>query len=295
MTNIVAGLDNVRHSCLLGVLSILPRQLASEIERVCIRRADYPDSLSEIRVRCIGRCSLVISGENVPLFCSVSRSDMDTLFDKVIGSSIYAHTRELSEGFVTLEGGVRVGVCGALSENGTLPADVGGLVFRLPMGRCPFGEELLSLWVESGERGMLIYSLPGAGKTTALRALTEKISTALLKRVVVIDERCEFILSDYSAATVDILRGYGKAKGIEIAQRTLGAEVIVVDEIGSAEEGEALLRVGRGGVPVIATAHAATLDEVKGKCGIAPLIDEGYFGSFVRLFRDSGRFCFEGV
>ena len=55
---------------------------------------------------------------------------------------------------------------------------------------------------------------------------------------------------------VDVLRGYPRAKGIEIATRTLSPEVIFCDEIGSAEEAKAILSAQNSGVPLIATAHA---------------------------------------
>jgi stage III sporulation protein AA len=141
--------------------------------------------------------------------------------------------------------------------------------------------------------GMLLYSLPGAGKTSALRALCGEISRRALKKVVIVDERCEFIASDYSDATVDILQGYTKARGLEIALRTLSPDVIVVDEIGSFDEAESLLKVGRGGVPIIASAHAESYAELACKAGISSLSEEGYFSSFVHLFRKGGKFGYE--
>lgn len=272
-----------------AVIEFLPLGLRAEIKRICLSRADFPIGLSEIRVRRIGRCGLVISGENVPLFTRVTQSELDEIFDKLVDSSLYAHTRELGEGFVTLRGGIRVGVCGELGSSSEIPNKIFSLAFRLPMGRCDFADELYSAWEDSGKSGMLIYSLPGAGKTSALRALAKRISRTM-RRVVVVDERYEFIPSDYDGDMVDILRGYSKPRGIEMALRTLGAEVIMVDEIGNANEGESLLRVGRGGVPIIATAHASDYNEVVRKEGIAPLIEEGYFSCFVRLFREGGRF-----
>ena len=109
----------------------------------------------------------------------------------------------------------------------------------------------------------------------------------------VVDERCEFDLCDYENGTVDILRGIPKAKGIEIAKRTLSAEIILVDEIGSAEECEALLSVGAGGVPIIATAHSGDFGELCRSETIRPLIDRGYFSSYVKLYRSGKAFLKE--
>ncbi len=275
------------------VMSIIPKHLAREIERIGTFRRDFPDRVCEIRIRCFGRSSISVSGENIPLFSDVTPNEMSELFDRVIGGSLYAHTKDLREGFVSLDFGVRVGVCGTLGDVGSLPKSIGGLVFRIPSGRCSCEDELFEAYNRPGTLGMLIYSLPGAGKTSALRALAGRISRELIKKVVVVDERREFIGSDYKDAMVDILCGYSKPRGVEIALRTLGAEVIMVDEIGNAEEGESLLRVGRGGVPIIATTHAASYGEVTSKEGIAPLIREGYFNRFVRLYKEDGRFSYE--
>ena len=142
-------------------------------------------------------------------------------------------------------------------------------------------------------RGMLLFSPPAAGKTTALLHLAKRISESEEKRVVIVDERGEFSPEDLSDTTVDIIRGYPKPKGIEIALRTLGAEVIVTDEIGTADEARLIEFCGRGGVPFIASAHAASLDELYSKKSIASLINCGFFSSLVRLYKSGSKFDFE--
>ncbi len=275
------------------VMKLLPYAVRREIERVCMFRCDFPNSLQEIRIKSEGRSSLSISGESIPLFTDITSEEISELFDRITGGSLYAHMNNLKDGFVSIGCGVRVGVSGDLGERGGFPKKIYGLVFRIPSGKCSFEKELAGIYKEADTKGLLLYSLPGAGKTTALRALAGRISRDLMKKVVVVDERREFVGSDYKDAMVDILCGYRKARGVEIALRTLGADIIIVDEIGNAEEGEALLRVGRGGVPIIASAHAGSYEEVKGKEGIAPLIKEGYFNRFVHLFRTGAHFSFE--
>ena len=292
MLNTECKIYKTANASLYGILRILPPPLLSEIERLGESRKDFPHGISEIRVKSPGRSSIVISGESIPLFYKLCERELKELFDKVIGGSLYAHTRDLSRGFVSLDGGVRVGVCGTLSDSKQTLGRVCGLVFRIPFIKCSYESELVEIW-ESATRGMLIYSLPGAGKTSALRAMAAAINRKTLKRIVVVDEKCEFIPEDYSDLSVDILSGYQKSKGIEIALRALGPELIIIDEIASADETEALLRVGRGGVPIIATAHAATFSELIRKEAIAPLVKEGYFDRYVRLYCEGSRFGFE--
>ena len=274
---------------LMRVFDLLPRGIVREISRIGEARRDFPAGLSEIRIRCAGRSSIVLSGENIPLFSRVSYGEIAAIYDRLLSGSLYAHTNDLKAGFVSVFDGVRVGICASVSDSGDLPSEVHGLVFRIPISVSEASDDLYNAWRET-RGGLLIYSLPGEGKTSALRGLVGKISRESGLRVAVVDERREFTAEDYLDAAVDILAGYSKARGIEIALRTLSPEVIVIDEIGSLEEAEALLRVGRGGVPVIASSHAGSFEEVVRKASVAPLVDEGYFRLYARLYREGGRF-----
>ena len=71
--------------------------------------------------------------------------------------------------------------------------------------------------------------------------------------------------------------------------RTLSPEVIIVDEIGSEREAEALIKLGKGGVPVIATAHAENLTEVQTRSALKELCDSGYFDTFFELRKIGSR------
>ncbi|MBQ3015376.1 MAG: hypothetical protein IJD79_01195 [Clostridia bacterium] len=288
----ICNLKEEKTERLFRVLDILPLNLVREIQRIGEGRLDYPSGLSEIRVRCRSRSSIVLSGENVPLFTRVTENELATVYDRLLSGSLYAHVKDLKDGFVSAFSGVRVGVCSSVSDSGDLPSQINGLVFRIPISPSEAADDLYLAWREA-RGGLLIYSLPGEGKTSALRALAGKVSVESGMRVAVIDERREFLPEDYTDATVDILSGYSKAKGLEIALRTLSPEVIVIDEIGNASEADALLRVGRGGVPIIATAHAGSFEEVIRKAGISKLADEGYFKVYARLYREKNRFLHE--
>lgn len=274
---------------ILKILNYFPSKISREIVRIGSMRRDYPMGLSEIRIRANMRSGIVLSGVNIPLFSRLSQKEVVDIYDKIIGGSVYSHIGELKSGFVSLFSGIRVGVVSSLSERDGMPNDISGLVFRLPISPSESADKLFSAWLDNNG-GMLIYSLPSGGKTSALRALAGKISRELMIKVAVIDERREFNPDDYSDASVDIMQGYEKHVGLEIALRTLSAEVIIVDEIGNEDESKALLRVGRGGVPIIATTHAADFEEVMSKPSIKKLTTEGYFKIFARLYRKDGAF-----
>lgn len=277
----------------LELLSVLPQRLGVEIMRVGRNRRDFPLGLSEIRVRHPGRSSVVLSGENVLLFYSSSQGEMLEIYDKVLGGALYAHTDEIKRGFVSMPNGVRVGISASRRESGMLPSDISSFVFRLPSARSESAAAIFDIWQRERPRGMLIYSLPGGGKTSALRALARLISRELALRVAVIDERREFTSENYSDCLIDLLSGYEKAEGIEIAMRTLSPEVIIVDEIGSEREAESLISVGRGGVPIIASLHAENLEEALSRGYVRKLYENGFFETFIKLKREKGRFSFE--
>jgi len=272
-------------------LEYLPAALSREILRLCSGRAAGLSGIREIRVRRGARCSVIIGKECIPLGTRVSGEDMDGVLMRLCEGSLYAFRDNIASGYLPIGEGIRVGVFGfARYERGGIVgiSDAAGFVFRIPGHECDFKRELFGVWDAGVRSGMLIYSPPGMGKTTALRALAGYIGSGRLsRRVAVVDERCEFIDCDYINAEVDILRGYKKRDGLEIAARTLSPEVIVVDEVGG-EDADALLGVIRCGVPVVATAHGASLEELGSGAAVSPLIDRGIFDTFVGIFREGG-------
>ena len=275
----------------LSVLSNLPTPVSEEILRLIGGRREGASGLREIRLRREGRCSIIYLGERIPLYSTVTPNETEALVNLICEGALYAHRDTLASGYVTMRGGVRVGICGyARYEGGRLigVSEVRSLVFRIPGGDCEIAEELYAAFAEV-RRGMLIYSPPGVGKTTALRSLAASIGGGSSpRRVCVVDERCEFCEEDYISCEVDILKGYTRRAGIEIATRTMSAEVVMIDEIG-ADDAESIRDVLRCGIPLVATAHAGDYDEVKSKPGISALLSSGTFDVFAGIsLSDSG-------
>ncbi len=269
----------------LNVLSYLPSAISEEILRLLKGRREGNEGLQEIRIRAEGRCSILYLGEKIPLFASLTKIETEALVNALCEGALYAHRDTLASGYITMRGGVRVGICGyARYEGGRLVgvSELRSLVFRIPGGGCDVAEELYSAFSEV-RRGMLIYSPPGIGKTTALRSLAESVGGGSTpRRVCVVDERCEFSEEDYTNCEVDILKGYSRRAGIEIATRTMSAEVIMIDEIG-ADDAEPIRDVLRCGIPIVATAHAADYEEIKNKPSLARLLSSGAFDVFAGI------------
>ena len=281
-------------SGLESALSVLPSRVASEIERRAALRVGGRRSIREIRLSALGASSVLFGTERVGLSGRVSESEVLFTLTAICEGALYASRDRIAEGYLSLPHGVRVGISGRARYDGERlvgVSDVTSLVFRLPTGECAFADELYEIYRAGIGRGALIYSPPGVGKTTALRSLAVRASVGKgARRVAIIDERCELSAASFEGCEALLLSGYKKAYGMEIATRTLSPELIFVDEL-SASDAEGVMSVLRSGVPLVATAHAASLEDLRMRQGIAELVAAGAFSVFVGIFRsDSGYF-----
>ncbi len=278
---------SVREGALFGVLSVLPGELRRELEALVSGGCE----ISELRLRAIGISQAVIGGRSYPLFYRATHGVLRDVLSRLCRGSLYAYRDSIADGYVSGEWGVRVGVVGEARYEGERAVGVDGvssLCFRIPTGRCEVADGLYETWRSLGGGSMLIASPPAGGKTTALRALARLIGSGeQARRVVAVDERLEFIPEDYAGASVDLLRGYKRERGVELALRTMSPEIIMVDEIGSAQDARATETARGAGVSLIATAHARDLADARKRRYISEMLDGGAFDIFVRLWRDA--------
>ncbi len=273
------------------VLSQLPVRAAAEITRLAAGRREGLAGIREICIRAEGRSSLLLDGEKLPLHTSVSAEEMDKTVSRLCDGALYSKRDSIASGYITLSGGIRVGVTGYAKyeyKSFVGVSDIRSLLFRIPGHVCEFAEELHRIFLDGVGSGMLIYSPPGVGKTTALRSLAKSLGSGKSPyRVAVVDERCEFDEEDYRGSEVDILKGYKRKRGIEIATRTMSPEIVMIDELG-ADDADGVAMVSRCGIPLIATAHAGSYAELLERQALYPLIGSGVFSVFVGIERGEG-------
>lgn len=242
-----------------------------------IAEADLKN-LCEIRLRADKPVALVfsdrtdfmtISGRLTEFYSNnlftLSRTEIEEIFIKLCGYSVHSLTENIAEGFITLDGGIRIGVYGtAVVRDGKITSvrNVDGLNIRIPSERLGCALPIYNRLFHGRTPNTIICGAPMSGKTTILRDLCRLISDEEQKKVAVIDERCE--MSGYNLGyNTDVLKNYPKALGISIAVRTLSPEVIVCDEVGSLKEAEELCTLVNCGVKFIVTMHCSELNELK--------------------------------
>ena len=278
------------------LLSLLPQRIAAELTALSGGRHRFWDRLQELRLRVFGRSSIVFGDCQRPLRGSVSEEEMEALLLRLCKGSRYAFEECIAEGYLPFEGGIRIGVCGRARYEGEVlrgVCDVYSLIVRFPHGADFASPIVLEAFLQA-KRGLLIYSPPGVGKTTALRALALALGKQdPPRRVVILDERLEFAPEEYKDATVDILRGYHRAQALHMAYRSMNPEVILLDEIGAREEADALAALLRGGTIAVATAHAASREDLRLRGVLSPFFERGIFDVFLALERRNGRVVYQ--
>lgn len=246
----------------------------------------------ELRLR-IGRPPAVTLPEGEALLAgpAVTGADLERVVDRATAHSPYAAGETIRQGFVTAEGGFRVGLCGtALPEEGGNRGlrDLTSLAVRIPRA-CPGTAEPLLGELRRGDRVLstLILSPPGGGKTTLLRDLVRLLSAGTADhrplRVALVDERGELAAVWQGkpqlevGPSTDILDGCPKALAVPMLLRAMNPQVIALDEIALPEDASAVLSASGCGAAILATVHAASVADLRRRPVMSALLDSGVF------------------
>ncbi len=177
--------------------------------------------------------------------------------------SLYTVTESLKKGYISVGGGVRIGVCGSVvtsGEKATAVKDFTSVNIRIPHEIKGCASTLVSKVAGSRIKNALIISPPGAGKTTVLRDLCRQISDRGYN-VLLCDERYEIAACYKCAPTLDVGRctdvisGADKSDAFRAAVAFMRPDVIFTDELFDGDI-DGLLRAVHCGISVVCTAHA---------------------------------------
>lgn len=235
------------------------------------------EEIEEIRLRVNQNIILKLSSEEVVITYQVTIRDLLETLEKVTENSIYTYENQISNGFITINGGHRVGVVGnAVSNNDKVItiSYISGMNFRIAREIRGCADFIIKELYKNKEfLNTLIVGAPGSGKTTLLRDLIRQISNGNIYEkglnVGVVDERNE-IASMYKGIPqtdlgmrTDVISNIPKTIGIKMLIRSMAPQVIAVDEIGGKEDAEVIHYAMCSGTKGLFTAHGNSIYDIK--------------------------------
>lgn len=284
-----------------GIPALFPEPLRASVSELLAQRGE---EMEELRLRCGCPPAVLMDDREISLFRGDKAQAADgALLTEVLRRaskySAYAVQDQLRNGYLTLPGGHRLGVCGrVIPEAGgirtlTEPQSLNLRIARQRIGAADPATNLL--WSHPGST--LITGSPGRGKTTLLRDLIRQVSDRFSQRVGVVDERGELAacLDGQPQLRVgrhtDVLTGCGKAQGIELLLRTMNPNWIAVDEITSEADADCLIRASYTGVRFLATAHVWDREDLRRRPLYRRLLEAGVFENLIGIRPDRTLCC----
>lgn len=274
------------------LIPCFPEQIRSELELL------EPGELREIRIRAERPTIFVTAARSAELDWRPGQLQLEALVEALSGHSLYARADETGQGFLTLRGGHRLGLCGrVLHRKGgcTLP-DIGSVCLRIAAEWPGCADALMPhMDAERHLRSLLVIGRPGSGKTTLLRDLARQLASGRQAcQAAIIDERGELaaciggVPQLNVGASSDVLEGMSKPEAVPWLIRSMSPQVIITDELSGPEDAAALLDAQACGSAVCASVHGGSLQEVAARPAMASLMARRAFDLYAVLSPEGG-------
>ncbi len=279
------------------LIRVFPRSIR---ETKSVQELDF-EKIQEIRFR-VGQDIMIYSdkGEMVlkeKALHTIQSSDIKEMLEYMSQYSLYAYEQELRQGFITLEGGHRVGMAGkVITESNRVKnfKHISSINIRVAHEVIGCAEALVPhITRNKMVCHTLIISPPKCGKTTLLRDLIRLVSDGneWVKGSVVgvVDERSEIgacyrgVIQNNIGRRTDVLDACPKAEGMIMLIRSMAPQIIAVDEIGTTEDMYAIEYAMLCGCKLLATVHGNSLEDVRNKPILGNLMKERRFERYVLM------------
>lgn len=275
------------------ILAKLPLDVGDQITSL---PASIRKNLEEIRIRNGYPVRFFSSGTEYELKSKKSKVIdqyiINNIFNSLLNYSVYAYQEELANGYITIEGGHRVGICGrTVMDNGSVKTikEISSINIRRSREITGVSDLCMGYLIKEKLQiyNTIIVSPPKCGKTTLLRDMVRNLSNMGFQ-VGVCDERSE-ISGMYNGQPsfdlgirTDIMDGCPKEKGMIMLIRSMSPDIIATDEIGKKEDGHAIEAAVCAGVGLLTTIHGSSYRDVINS-GIGNLVEGGVFERLIFL------------
>lgn len=276
--------------------TFLPRRLRSFAEMLS---DEEKRNARELRLRAGVGFSVFANGAERLLSREITAEDLSDVLELATESSLHCARESVAQGFVTVRGGHRVGLCGSVVKS---PDGVSGMrelssvSIRIAKEIKGASDDIYdAVMRDSVFRNTLIIAPPGGGKTTLLRDLVRSVSDRGV-RISLVDERGE-LAAKYRGVSqldvgrcTDVLDGIDKARGSMMLLRAMTPDIIAMDEISDEADCKAVRNILGCGTGILATAHGRTLPEILRRDTYRGLFDMKAFECVITLEKDGNGF-----
>ncbi len=253
----------------------------------------------ELRLRAGVGFSVFVNGAEKRLALSVTAEDLSDVLELATESSLHCARTSVAQGFVTVRGGHRVGLCGNVVKgaDGVFGMrELSSVSIRIAKEIRGAADGVYGSVMQNGVfHNTLIVAPPGGGKTTLLRDLVRGLSDAGM-RISLVDERGE-IAAKYRGVPqldvgrcTDVLDGIDKARGSMMLLRSMTPQIIAMDEISDAQDCRAVKNIFGCGTGIVATAHGNNLSEILWRDTYRELFNMRAFECVITLEKDGNSF-----
>lgn len=262
------------------------------------------EKITEIRIRLLKKIVVAIGSKyfylsedgltgNELKAIVAEKTLIDDIVKKACENSVYAYDNQIKNGFLTVCGGIRIGLTGEVvfDKNSVKTLkNINSLVIRVPHEIKGCSLPIMPYLVEKKFLNALIVSPPGGGKTTMIRDIIYQLSQkSYCFNVLLVDERFEIANCFNGQATLDvgnfcdILSGTNKNYAFENGVKNLKPDIIATDEISNAKDYDSILYASSCGVSILASIHANGIDDLKQKTDFKILLENKVFSRFIIL------------
>ena len=276
---------------LAGAVFLLPGDMRAAAEAL--------SGAEEIRLRAGRAPSVLKNGEERQIagLRKITSEDLDGVLERATGASVHTAQSSIRNGFVSVPGGVRLGLCGSAALRG---GEIDGIrrlssvSIRIPHELKGCADGIYEPLTDGGFKSTLIISPPGCGKTTLLRELVRRLSDAG-HRVSLCDDRGEVAAVwdgeaqfDVGRCT-DVMSDAPKGQTSVMLLRAMNPQILAMDEITAPADVQAAEEAVGCGVQLLATAHAASVGEFLTRPLYRRLAEDKVFKNAVVITLRGGR------